>query len=184
MSTSIQVMPSHSSQPSHAVPANLTKAHTDFATFHEGYVRHYIALADTKATLVFGAASTLLAYLFSQQKFFNIIFKPSLTATCSLNLTTIALLALGAICAVLVITPRVTRSEEGVVFFVSVASYPSSSDYLNQIATLSESELTAARIQHSYNVSSVCTRKYDMLRRAIWFAGLGVASSLPVLGSL
>lgn len=36
--------------------------HSEFASFHEGYVRHYIALADTKAGVIFTLAAGVIGY--------------------------------------------------------------------------------------------------------------------------
>jgi Family of unknown function (DUF5706) len=167
-----------------ALSNELTRAHTDFISFHEGYVRHYVSLADTKATTVLGVVAGLLAYLFSQPKFNDLIFNPAWTAAYIQMAVTTLFLALAAGCAALVIVPRLGHSGEGVVFYGAVANHASSDAYLQQIAQRNEPELTAARIRHSYDVSKACVRKYDMLRKAVWFGFIGIASSLQILGSL
>ncbi len=163
---------------------NLTPAHAEFANFHEGYVRNYIALADSKATLALGVTAGLLTYLFSLPKFHDLIVSPVWKALVVQALISSLFLALSSACAVLVITPRLTPTGEEIVFFGSVAMYASSDSYMKQIARRSDAELTAARIHHCYEISKVCVRKYDMLRRAIWFGCLGVASLLPILSSI
>jgi Family of unknown function (DUF5706) len=163
---------------------NLTPAHAEFANFHEGYVRHYIALADSKATLALGVTAGLLTYLFSQPKFHDLIVSPVWKALFVQALISSTFLALSTACAALVIAPRLSSTGEEIVFFGSVAKYASSDSYVKQIARRNDAELTAARIQHCYEISNVCVRKYDMLRRAIWFGCLGVASLLPILSSI
>jgi hypothetical protein len=167
-----------------ALHAELTQAHADFVSFHEEYVRHYISLADTKATMIFGATAGLLTYLFSQSKFHDLILSPALTAEYTHLASTTLLLILSAFCASLVVAPRLAHTGEGIVFFGSVAKYPSSLKYLEHVANQNETKLTAARIQHSYDVSKTCVRKYDMLRRSFWLGCLGIISSLLVLGTL
>jgi hypothetical protein len=164
--------------------ADLTQAHTEFASFREEYVRHYISLADTKATMLFGVAAGLLAYLFGQSKFNELIRDPAFTIEYTQVVTTVILLILSAFCASLVIAPRLANTGEGIVFFGSVARYSSSLKYLEHVAKQDEAKLTAARIQHTYDVSKACVKKYDMLRRAFWLGCLGMISSLAVLGIL
>jgi hypothetical protein len=167
-----------------ALHAELTSAHADFVSFHEEYVRHYISLADTKATAIFGAAAALLAYLFSQSKFHDLILAPAFNIEFVQVALTTFLLILSTFCASLVIAPRLAHTGEGTVFFGAVAQHSSSLKYLEHIANQNEAKLTAARIQHSYDVSRTCVQKYDMLRRAFWLGCLGIFSSFTVLLSL
>lgn len=162
----------------------LEKAHEDFALFQEGYVRSYIALADAKATLLFGAGAGLITYLFSKERFEETIFSFSGSAPFFLYLTALVFLSLSTACAALVIVPRLTQSGEGLIFFGAVSAHPSAAGYLQHVAGLSASELTAARIKHCYDVSKTCVRKYNMLRRSFLFGGLAAMATLVIVGGL
>jgi hypothetical protein len=94
------------------------------------------------------------------------------------------LLGLSAVYALLVVLPRLTHSGEGIVFFGAVSKYQSSDAYADEIAKRSASDLTEARVKHSFDVAKVCTRKYDMLRRSMWLLAVGLIAALPLLASV
>lgn len=157
----------------------------EFSTFHEGYTRHYIALADTKATVVFGVAVGLLAYLYSNADFLQMILNPTLSWRGALPLLCSIALALSAMSSALVILPRLGVSEKrGIVFFGDVASYVSADEYLKAVRKFNSDELVSARLRHAYDTAKVCMRKYIVLRWAIRLCFLGVAASLPILGRI
>lgn len=163
------------------VPApSLEAHHGEFATFHEGYVRHYIQLADTKAGVGFSVVSGVLAYLLSKDAVRDIVLHPAFTASFGVVVATILFLIASAICAFLVIAPRLRSSpgDSGLVFFGDVAHRTSGDEYVGDIAPRSESDLTAARLQHCYDVAKVCARKYDLLKMSIWLALPGLAIAM------
>jgi hypothetical protein len=157
------------------------KAHDDFAAFQEGYVGRYIALADTKAALTFGVASGVIGHLLSQEDLKALLVQPQWSPACVLLGCTLFLLGLSAICAFLVIAPRLKNSGGGLVFFGTVGQRPSADSYVQEVAARSASELTAARLRHCYDVSRVCSVKYGYLRKAMWLALPGIFSALTVL---
>jgi Pycsar effector protein len=175
------------SRPAEIAPVasgGLSSVHAEFASFHEGYVRHYIALADSKATISLGMSAGLLTYVFSKPSFHDLIVKPAVTFPCVQAFIATGFLVLSTACAMSVISPRLTTTGEGIIFFGSVAKYPSSDRYMEQVAQRSEPELTSERLQHCYDISKLCARKYEMLRRAIWFGCLGLGSLLPLLSKI
>jgi hypothetical protein len=139
-------------------------------------------MADTKATILIGLLSTFLAYLFHQKAFHDLVFHPAASVMSVLALGASVSLGLSAACAALVIAPRLGRSTEGLIFFQAVAGRASSENYLDDLSRRSPDQLISARIQHNYDISRVCTRKYAMLRSAIWLGFSGVAICLPTLG--
>lgn len=149
----------------------LMAVHSDFASFHEGYVRHYIALADTKAGVSFTLAAGVIGYLLSDGDVQNLLLNPS----CSFGFVvcTLAFILLGAMAATafLVIAPNLSApSKEGLVFFSAVANRPSGIQYVEDIASSTDQELTEARLKHCYDISTICSWKYKLLKRAIWLA--------------
>lgn len=160
---------------------NLIVAHTEFANFHEGYVRSYITLADTKAAVVFALTSSVIAYLFSSSNFHALLFRPTSSLPTALAYGTSIAFVLSAALAAWVIVPRTPHTGEGLVFFGAVRNYPTDEAYVRAVRESTESELTQARLRHCYNVSTVCWRKYRALKWAIWFSVLGLALLLVTL---
>lgn len=157
----------------------------EFVSFHEDYTRHYIALADAKATVVFGVAVGLLAYLYSNADFLQMVLHPTLSWRGVLPVLCSILLGLSAISSALVILPRLGASEKrGIVFFGDVAGYASADEYLKAVRRFTSDELVSARLRHAYDTAKVCKRKYIVLRWAIYLCFLGVATSLPILGKI
>lgn len=156
----------------------------DFAGFHEGYVRHYIALADTKAAVLFGLASAFITFLFSKPAFHALLFKSTCSWPSWVAWICIALLITGAGIAAWVIAPRLKTTGEGLVFFGAVRAHSSGEDYVNAVRSAGADRLAEAQLRHCYDVSAVCWRKYQNLRRAIWLSVAGLAASLPLLGSI
>lgn len=151
--------------------------HAEFASFHEDYVRHYIELADAKAGVCFGLMSAVLGYLVSQDKVQAIIISPAWTAQFGIVLSSVLFLIAATGCAFAVIAPRLSSvTGEGIVFFGAVAKRKSGDDYIREITACSESEMTAIRLKHCFDVSKVCARKYGFLKAAIWLTlpGLGL----------
>lgn len=161
--------------------AELGRLHADFAGFHESYVRHYIALADTKAAVVFGLASSVIAFLFAKQAYHDLLFEPVWAWRTALAYAVALLLVGGAGCAAWVIAPRLPHTGEGLVFFGAVRRYSSGTAYASAIGCESEAGLALARLRHCYDVSGVCWRKYVSLRRALWLTVAGIAAALPLL---
>jgi hypothetical protein len=167
-----------------SVEQALVDTHTAFAEFHEGYVRHYVGLADAKATLLFGLLGALIAYLFGREAFHELVFAAPRDWRSAFAITSAVLLALGAWFAALVIAPRLWTTGEAIVFFAGVAEHSSGSAYAAKIRASDEEDLLEARLRHCYDVSRVCTRKYNLLRIAIWTGTAGIATSLPIIGNI
>jgi hypothetical protein len=167
----------------HASGPSLNSMHAEFVQFHEGYIRHYIALADTKAAFIFGVSATFLAYFFSRSDVAALIHSPFFTSQHLILLVVVLFLGLAIFCSVWVVMPRTTYSGEGLVNFGAVAAYKDGNSYLDRVSRCSESELIAARVRHAYDVSVICFRKYEALRKSFWFGILGLFSSLPFLST-
>jgi hypothetical protein len=160
----------------HVPETALQEHHAEFASFHEEYVRHYIQFADTKAGVGFSVISAVLAFLIGKPEVQKLLLQPAWTANFGITVSSLLFLLASAICAFLVIAPRLASSpSEGIVFFGAVAKRSSSDDYIGDIASRSAAELAAARLRHSYDISKICTRKYALLKKAIWLALPGLA---------
>ena len=159
--------------------ARFGKEHSDFAAFHEGYIRHYIALADTKAGVIFALAAGIIGYLLNDDEMRDTILAPS----CSSEFVALTL-ALGSLALVtaltfFVVAPRLTASSnEGLVFFGAVAKRKSSDDFLSDIASASDEQLTEARLKHCYDTAKICSQKYELLKTAIWLTPISLFFAL------
>lgn len=163
----------------HNGTGQLGAVHAEFAEFHEGYVRHYIALADTKAAWTFTVASGAIAFLFGRASSRTELLDPQWSiATASVWSATI-FLCLSALFSFLVIRPRRSSSStDGIVFFGQVAKKASAGAYLSDLATHDQVSLIAARLEHCYDISQVCSSKYDALHFAIWAGLFGIVFTL------
>jgi len=153
----------------------LHEHHKEFSEFHEGYVSRYISLADTKASWIFALTSALLVFMATDDDLAQvyIAIKGDWLGVLIL-LVIFTLLALGGIFSFLVIAPNLRSwSGESLVFFASVAKQKDSETYIDKIAQLDDHQMTDIRLQHCYDISKVCARKYKCLRCAIWFGAIG-----------
>lgn len=149
--------------------------HAEFAQFHEGYVRHYISFADNKAAVVFGVTSSLTAFLFANPAVRRLVANTPCEFASVLAVTTTICLLTSAGLAGWVIVPRMKNSGEGLIFFGQVNAYGKSAAYLRAVKAADEADLTEARINHCYDLSAICWRKYLVLRASMWSGFAGVA---------
>jgi len=150
--------------------------HFAFSEFHEGYVSRYIQLADTKASWIFALVSALIVFLITSDDFEKFdLFAVENCLLVILLLLTFGMLIISAIFAFLVIAPNLrSPSGEGLVFFGSVAKHENSGAYVNKVSGLSEQEMANLRLQHCYDLSKVCSKKYNRLKVSIWLGSIGV----------
>jgi hypothetical protein len=155
--------------------------HTEFASFEEGYIARYIALADTKAGFVFAGASAVIVYLFDKEEVQLLTLHPQWSPVFVLLASSFWFLSVAAVSAFGTIVPRLATSGDGVVFFGAIAKKASARDYQATVTAMTEGELAAARLVHCYDLASVCQRKYGSLRRAMWSLLPGVISATCVV---
>jgi hypothetical protein len=178
-----------------------------FCDFHEGYVSRNITLADSKAGLVLVAYTSLLVVLMkdpgAQTAFRSSLFQIGLLGldlgSTVLWLGTMFCLT-GIILAFLVLAPRLGNSNVGsgqgwnlgsittigmkpphndnkVTYFGEVATFDSAQAYAAQVAALSAEDINADRLEHLFQLSSICWRKMALLKWAMWIGAVG----LPLL---
>jgi hypothetical protein len=161
---------------------SLADFHAEFADFEEGYVRSYIALADTKAAWSFTIASAMLAFLFGQETTKRDLLAPACSVEFALLLGSAALLTVSAFYSFRVVAPRLrSPSGEGIIFFGAVASQESAATYVEDVAAKDKRALTEARLKHCYDISRVCDAKYKALKGALWLGVLGLALAIAYL---
>jgi hypothetical protein len=154
-------------------------SHEAFADFHEEYVSKYIQSADVKAAWVFAAATSILTVLFSQTGLSKMILVPDENIW-SLLLIAAAMLCflIAAISSFLVILPRLKDSGEGLIYFASVAEKKTDRQFAFDVSQKSSDELTDLRLRHTYDLSKVCKRKFELLVYAFRAMGTGILIGL------
>lgn len=162
--------------------ARFGKEHSDFATFHEGYIRHYIALADTKAGVISALAAGIIGYLLNDDGIQATILAPSCSSEFVVLILALGSLGLVAALTFFVVAPRLSApSNEGIVFFGAVAKKASSDDFLSEIGAFSDEQITEARLKHCYDTATVCSRKYKLLNTAVWLTPMSLLFALFTL---
>lgn len=167
--------PSNQGEVTPAPHLPLEDYHSVFSEFHEGYVSRYIQLADTKASWLFALVSALIVFLVTSDYFetIDLFAVENCFLTVLLSLT-FGMLIISAIFAFLVIAPNLrSPSGEGLVFFGSVAKHENSAAYVSKVSGLSEQEMANLRLQHCYDLSKVCSKKYNRLKVSIWLGSIG-----------
>lgn len=155
---------------------------SEFAEAVHNYVRQYISLADTKAAFTFTVSTTLLAFLY-QQNVSSRWIKPPSTWGLGDILGFIAMLCLagGSLVSLAVIVPRLKGSKRGYVFWGAIVGVGSPAKYAEEVLQRSSNDLVKAKLEHCYELASVCTRKYRTLNLAIRIGALGLSAGVLYL---
>jgi hypothetical protein len=83
-------------------------------------------------------------------------------------------LMIGIILAVAVVFPRrASGVKAGLVFWESIASYPSAEAYTNEVMTITDDDIDKKMAEQQYYIALTATKKYQMLRRAFWASSIG-----------
>ncbi len=164
-----------SKQPSAVAPSS-TDYHAKFADEVHNYVREYIRNADQKASVFFAGASAFLAFLHSKgctaqwlkdPRTWNIIDVLGFLAMIGL--------LFGAVILLTVILPRLSGSKRGIIFFNAIVEHDSGTDYANEVQRKSSGELVSAKLNHTFDISKICQKKYTTLHLGFW---IGIAGSV------
>jgi hypothetical protein len=156
--------------------------HSKFAEEIHNYLREYIRNADQKATFFFAAVTALLAFL-------NTRGGPShwlkdvrtWTMVDGLSFVAMLFLAMSACVLLSVVFPRLKGSRRGIIFFSAIAEYDSGQEYAGTVLRQATSDIVAAKLQHTFDLSKVCVAKYRALRIGFWLGSIGVVTTLLYL---
>lgn len=146
------------------------------------YVRDYIRQADQKATFLFAGSGTLLAYLNSISVAQSWISNPKTWGLLDvLSFFATSGLMLGAACCAFIITPRLSGSKRGLVFFSAIQEYESPTEYAIELNSKKPIELCEAKLKHIHELSKVCHVKFKYLSLAFRISIFGTFCALLVL---
>jgi hypothetical protein len=153
-----------------------------FAEEAHQYVRDYIRQADQKATFLFAGSSTLLAYLNSINVAQSWLFNPKTWGLLDVLsfLGTFGLIS-GAVCSAFVITPRLSGSKRGLVFFSAIQEYETPTEYAIELNSKRPVELCEAKLKHVHELSRVCHEKFKSLSLAFRLTIFGTFCAFVVL---
>jgi hypothetical protein len=90
-------------------------------------------------------------------------------------------LILGAIFAFLTILPRFQGSVKGIVYWKAIAGFESAKDYSQKIMSAGDFHIMEAKLEHCYELPTICSRKYRFISCAIWLASIGLSATILYL---
>src|SRR5258708_4208150 len=166
------------SEPTAAPPTD----HAKFAEEVHNYVREYIRNADQKATSFFAAATAMLAFLNTQNVASHWLKDVrQWTFTDFLGFLSMFGLGIAAGTFLAVVFPRLKGSRRGILFFNAIAEHDNSSEYADEVIRRSGEQLLRAKLQHAYDLSKICTRKYRTLCAGFWIGSVGIGAAVLYL---
>lgn len=155
--------------------------HFSFLSLVHSYLWSAVTLADQKAGFLFASSSAFLGYLMSDgilrqmRSPSSLWLQWSAVASLILLLTSIGL-------AINVVMPRLGGSKEGLIYFRAIACRKMREHYVFDLLSSTQGSLNTALAQHSYELSKICTRKYQYLRIGIWVGLSGFVAGLIFIG--
>lgn len=151
----------------------------DFAVTTRGILQEQINLADSKAGVLSTVSILILAYVVrvgGGPVWEEAVASPGWETLVAVG----ALLGLGAgiAGALSVVIPRTAGEPQGYVFWQAILEFGSAEAYTEAVSDLTEEEVAAALLEDCHRLSTLCRRKFSVLRWAMWAAGIGLLLSL------
>lgn len=162
--------------------ASSSAAAVEFASFAHEQVREYIQLADQKAAFLFGAGSALLAFLHSQKASTAWIVAPREWGLRELLsfLSAVGLVTALAIAAS-VVFPRTHGATSNLLSWVAISKRRSAGEFSREVREAKPEMLAASVLSHTYELATVCARKYKWLRRCFIAAAIGFGAAVTYM---
>jgi hypothetical protein len=159
-----------------------SRGHEEFAKFVHTYIREFIKFADQKAGFAFATASAVLTFLVRRGAHKSLLV-PLATRGFSEWAAFLACLLIGlsALLSLLVVLPRLRGRGEGVIYWKGILQSGTETNYVSKIQQSSNDALTAAVLQHCYQLAEIADRKYELLKWAIWSGVIGAVIAASVL---
>jgi hypothetical protein len=150
---------------------------TEFSKWHNEYVRQQIELADRKAIWLFAILTALLIYFAKNYSpsYADHLFIIKVFLFLPFIFTTVSVISAGS-----VIAPRLSSSNDYVIFFSNIANYNNSQEYISKIESYTSEELIEKILSHSYDLSIICVKKYRRILISFYTGVLGAISGVVV----
>jgi hypothetical protein len=154
----------------------------DFASSVHTYINDYISVVDQNAAFLFAAVGTTLAFL-NTKGLTKLWIKNPAEWSLSEALTFLAVVGLlaSAAASLFAVLPRKKGSNTGLVFWRSISRCRSADEYARLVLGTEPTELTTAKLQHCFELSQICARKYRALGWGLWCGGIGFVATLIYL---
>ncbi len=122
------------------------------------YFNHYVTVADAKSGAILAANFILLGGLLNIDFCCCIAVPYLLTGITSV---------ISIVFCVIVLYPRLPKSEMGLIFWENIKSYSSINEYLNDVRQLGNSKVEEEYAKQNWHVSKVLSTKNKHVRTAI-----------------
>jgi hypothetical protein len=154
----------------------------DFASSVHTCISDYISVVDQNAAFLFAAVGTTLAFL-NTKGLTKLWIKNPAEWSLSEALTFLAVAGLlaSAAASLFAVLPRKKGSNTGLVFWRSISKCRSADEYARLVLGTEPTELTTAKLQHCFELSQICARKYRALGWGLWCGGVGFVATLIYL---
>jgi len=165
-------------QPSAPGPVDTGKQ-MEFAVTTRRILQEQINLADSKAGVVSTLSILVLAYVVrigGGPAWREAVSNPGWETLVAVG--ALLTLGVGIAGALSVVIPRTAGDPQGYVFWQSILEFGSAEAYTDAITGLTEDRVVAALLEDCHRLSTLCKRKFSVLRWAMWSAGAGVLLSL------
>jgi hypothetical protein len=93
----------------------------------------------------------------------------------------VAGLLVSATASAVVLLPRKKGSRTGLVSWAAISKCRSAAEYARLVLGTELIGLTAATLEHCFELSRVCTHKYRAMGWALWCGGAGFVATLILL---
>lgn len=165
-----------------ATPKVGSEQFSSFISLVHSYLWSSVTFADQKAAFLFAIDSAFLGYLLSNGLLRKMTHVQTWQFLQWLSLVSLVSLGLSIGMAVYVVMPRLGGNRGGLIYFMAIASRRNREAYVAELLSSSDSSLSSALAEHSYEVARIATRKYRNLRLGVWVGIIGFASGLVYIG--
>ncbi len=153
-----------------------------FASDVHTYIRQYIQIADQKAAFLFAGVAAMTAFLHGRGITKLWLKDPRLwNLPDAIAFIAVTGLLLGALLAIYVVLPRLGGAARGIVFWNAITNFANGKEYASHVQKCDPAELAGAKLEHCYEIASVCQRKYRIVAWALWCGGAGLIASVVYL---
>ena len=156
-----------------ASPLLLNASTAEFTWKTHDYVNAYIRFADTKAGVVIVFCSGLMAALYAAKVHIAILnTAPGVWGSIQvIGCFAWVVLVFAAVCAALVVLPRLTSQQpQGFIFWQSILAFKSADGFCQAYGARREAQLAEHLARHLYDLASVADRKYFWVGLSVWSA--------------